>query len=208
VDAPVSGGGAKPKTASSRNEREASSRAMFRRRRAITLTAALLILALAWIAYCEWGSGRLALYQQSDAGAITKGFSFGPFYAPAKRNCRFAYSVHVPAAAGMWETRLDIQNSHGVTIYPQSDLILAGRNSFSPTAKFSRSCRFVLRDAGFYYLKFTQVNGAYGSTPGFSANSAAPVMTMWVRTGVVGGMEEWLPIILVLGLILLLWFLI
>jgi hypothetical protein len=204
VDATGSGGG-KPKGKSARAEHEAALRSLYHRRRAITFTAILIILTLGWIAYSELCSGHLVLYQQADADSITRGFSFGPFYAPARRHCRYAYSVRIPASSGLWETRVEIQNAHGATIYPQTDLITAGKSAFGESARLSRSCRFVMRDAGFYYLKFTQVNGAYGST---LAPAGTPVMALWVRADVVGGMMEWLPVIIVGVLILLLWFLI
>ncbi len=205
MDATGSGGSGKPK-ASSRAQHEASVRALFRRRRAIALTVILAFIALTWWAYCTYASGRVVLYQQATASSITRGFAFGPFYAPAKQNCVYTYHINIPAAAGMWETRTEILDSNGVVIHPQTDLILVGANAFGSSTRYSRSCRFVLRDSGMYYLKFTQVNGDYSGQVGSSTDK--PVMTMWVRAGALRGLEEWLPIALIVLLIIALWFLI
>lgn len=112
----------------------------------------------------------------------------------------------MPAAAGMWETRTEILDANGVVIHPQTDMILAGANGFGSSSRYSRSCRFVLRDSGMYFLKFTQVNGDYSTALKGAVDK--PVMTMWVRAGALRGLEEWLPIALIVLLILALWFLI
>lgn len=178
-------------------------RDLMRRRRKVALSLLLILAGLVFYAYAVHYSGRLVLLQQASAADITRGFAFGPFYLPAGAACVYGYRVKVPAAGSLWQTRIELLDAHGLTIHPQTDYILAGETAFGPTESFSRASRFRLRDAGYYFLRFTQVDGTYAE----AGLASPPVITLWVRAGVTDGWALWLPLALMGLALVLVWIL-
>jgi len=184
-------------------KRAAEERIVYRRRRRVALSLLVILAGFLYYGYCMHYSGRLVLLQQASAADITRGFTFGPFYAPARSSCAYGYRVQLPASGPLWETRLEILDEHGLTIHPQTDFILAGAHSFGDSSSFARCSHFKLRDAGYYFLRFTQLDGTYSAT--LAASGSPPVMQLWVRTGVIRGWLLWLPLLVIALLLLSFW---
>jgi hypothetical protein len=174
-------------------------RIVVHRRRKVFLIILLLLAGLAYWAYCTYYSGRLILLQQASALEITRGCTFGPFYLDAGQACLYRYRVEVPATDGMWETKIELLDDHGRVIHPQTDFIITGARSLGASSDYARSGLLRLRLAGYYSLRFTQLNGSYAAS-----SATPPVMTLTVRAGVIRGWVLWLPLVVILLLLALL----
>ncbi len=174
-------------------------RIVVHRRRKVFLIILLLLAALGYWAYCTYYSGKLILLQQASALEITRGRTFGPFYLDEGAACLYRYRVEVPATDGMWETRIELLDDHGRVIHPQTDFILAGAAALGKSSSYARSGLLRLRQAGYYSLRFTQLNGSYAAS-----SATPPVMTLTVRAGVIRGWALWLPLVVLLLLLALL----
>ena len=178
-------------------------RDLIRRRRKVALSILLILAGLAFYAYAIHYSGRLVLLQQAGAEDLTRGCTFGPFYLEAGASGVYGYTVKVPAAGTLWQTRIELQDAHGITIHPQTDFIVTGASAFGPTESFSRASHFRLRDSGYYFLRFTQVDGTYAD----AGAAVPPVITLWVRAGAIRGWALWLPLALMGLALVLVWIL-
>jgi hypothetical protein len=178
-------------------------RDLIRRRRKVAFSMLLILAGLVFYAYAIHYSGRLVLLQQASAADLTRGFIFGPFYLPTGASGVYGYSVQVPAAGSLWQTRIELLDAHGLTIHPQTDYILAGESAFGPSDSFSRASHFRLRDSGYYFLRFTQMDGTYAE----AGAATPPVITLWVRAGAIRGWALWLPLALMGLALVLVWIL-
>jgi len=167
-----------------------------RRRRKFAVCLLIVILGAAFYLWAMHFSGRLVLLREASAEDITRGALFGPFYIRGGAASLYSCQVLVPATQGSWETKVELLDSNMLVIHPQTDFIVAGSASFGSRTNYARTSTFKLRDDGYYFLRFTQVNGTYpeSMTAAEAGVSAPPVMRFFVKTGVVRGWELWLPL--------------
>ena len=184
-------------------EKRELQREIIRRRRKFALGLLLVVLGILYFAWALYFSGRLVCLRDASAEEITRGAVFGPFYLRGEAANLYFYRVRIPPSSGPWETKVEILDSNMLVIHPQTDFILAGEAGFEPQSTYARSSVFRLRRAGYYHLRFTQVNGTYdASFASVQGDSTPPVMRFLVKTDVVRGWRLWLPLT-VFGLLFL-----
>jgi len=178
------------------DEKRELQRAIMRRRRKFALGVAFILIAAIFYLWAIFFSGRLVLVREASAEDVTRGALFGPFYIDGGVTSLYSCRILVPATSGPWETKAELLDSNMLVIHPQTDFILAGAGAFDSPRIHSRTSTFRLRDGGYYFLRFTQVNGTYpeSMTAVRAGAPAPPVMRLLVRTRVVRGWELWLPL--------------
>ena len=148
-------------------------------------------------------SGRLALAQKISGGQVARGFDFGPVYLEQGVTGRYFISATVPkTAGGAWHTRFEVLNEQRTPIYRQDELRFLGEYKFSEGERDRYHKQFQLEEAtGYYYFRFTAVNGEYDANP-----NAPPVVEFAVRQGVLHGLSLWLPALgMVVAGVLFIW---
>lgn len=174
-------------------------RQILRRRRKFALCLLLIVIAGLYYLWALHFSGRMVLFREAGAEEVTRGALFGPFYLPGGATNLYAYRTLVPVSSSPWETKVELLDSNMLVIHPQTDFILTGAAGFHPQATYARTSTFRLRTGGYYFLRFTQVNGTYaGSTASLEGGaSAPPVMSFLVKADVVRGWQLWVPLALI-----------
>lgn len=167
------------------------------------LLALGLLLALAgpgwgYLAYTY--SGKLVLAQQIPADLVARGFDFGPVYLERGSAGRYFLSALLPETeSGTWHTTFEVLDEQKTPVFRQEELRFIGDFQFEPGQRDAFAKAFLLdRDTGYYYFRFTAVNGVYDTNP-----AAPPVVEFAVRQGVIQGSLLWLPVIglIILGLL-------
>jgi hypothetical protein len=169
-----------------------SRKAMRARVRAIwwlLVGGALLALAGPLFAYGGLNySGELVLAQKVSAGEVIRGFDFGPVYLRSGVPGRYFLSARLPdCPESVWQTSFEVLDSQKVPVFREDELRFIGDHQFIP-GQFDREVKgFTLdRETGYYYFRFTAVNGVYDTAAG-----DPPVAQFAIRQRVLTGAWLW-----------------
>jgi hypothetical protein len=162
------------------------------------------LLALAGPLFAYFGlyySGELVVAQKVSAADIVRGFDFGPVYLRRGAPGRYYLSARLPnCPEGLWQTSFEVLNAQRLPVYHEDELRFIGDYQFQPGQLDREVKGFTLdRETGYYYFRFTALNGAYADQAG-----NPPVAQFAIRQNVLAGPVLWGPAagLLLLGCLL------